>query len=150
MKFYVAASATRQAEAQDIADALVKRGAVVTSRWLSVLGVGYPGGQVHPGHITGSQHDLEDVIRSDALVVLTGDFGTKGGRHSEVGVALAFGKTVYLLGPTEQVFHCHPNVVCVAGVDDIPLDGPRNGDYHAFIHRAVCDLNRGAVRVSSA
>ena len=37
----------------------------------------------------------------------------RGGRHVELGVALAVGKPVVLVGKPEHVFHSHPGVVRV-------------------------------------
>jgi hypothetical protein len=56
---------------------------------------------------------MNDVIMSDEVVCLSGDAYSKGGRHSEVGAAIALGKRVWLIGPREQVFHYHPLVVQV-------------------------------------
>ncbi len=34
--------------------------------------------------------------------------GGKGGRHIEHGYAVATGKRLIVVGPRENIFHCHP------------------------------------------
>lgn len=58
--------------------------------------------------------DLQDVDDADTLVVYTENYGTLvsgGGRHVETGYALGKGKKVIVVGPLENVFHWHPDVV---------------------------------------
>ena len=43
--------------------------------------------------------------RSDAVVVFTDTPSTTGGRHVEVGIALAHRIPVFIIGPRENVFH---------------------------------------------
>jgi hypothetical protein len=117
--FYVAASAARQSEARVIAAGLEERGARVKARWLAVANVNYGRAgeeQEFPSH---AQYDMNDVIMADEVVCLSGDVYSKGGRHSEIGAAIALGKKVWLIGPREQVFHWHPLVVQVEKLDQI-------------------------------
>jgi hypothetical protein len=54
-------------------------------------------------------NDLEDLARADVIVSVTGDGGGgKGGRHVEHGYAIASGKRLIVVGPRENIFHCHP------------------------------------------
>jgi nucleoside 2-deoxyribosyltransferase len=57
--------------------------------------------------------DIEDIQAADALIAFTerpfSDKG-RGGRHVEFGYALALKKTIYMIGPRENVFHCLPEV----------------------------------------
>ena len=56
--------------------------------------------------------DQEDVLAADALVCFTeppGDGGS-GGRHVELGMALALGRRVIVVGRREHIFHHLPEV----------------------------------------
>jgi len=58
-----------------------------------------------------AERDYNDVRRCDILVAFTqGKDSVGGGRHTELGMALAWGKVVLLVGKRRQVFHHHPDV----------------------------------------
>lgn len=100
--FYLAASFPQRAEARKIAEMIP---AVCTSRWLHGK---------HEEYGTEAEFaatDVDDVRSAEAIIVLTGDSRTRGGRHTELGIALALGKKCYIVGPREQVFHYHPEVI---------------------------------------
>lgn len=117
MKIYVAASFTKQkTEAAEVAATLRAVGHVITSRWL----------EVEPEYDTSdmSRHalmDEADVRVADVIVCLTGDTASRGGRHTEVGIAIALNKRVILIGPREQVFHWHPLVEVVQALGQLTL-----------------------------
>lgn len=56
--------------------------------------------------------DLEDVFEADLLILLSDGDGTQspGGKHTELGFALALEIPVVVFGPPENVFHHHPAV----------------------------------------
>ena len=62
--------------------------------------------------------DFSGVRDCNHFVQLTGDNQSKGGRHTELGIALALGKRISLIGPNEQVFHRHPSITHYARVRD--------------------------------
>lgn len=107
-RFYLAARWEDQATARDLANALVAAGLphlACTARWLEVTASQNTGlaaisclNDVYRGHVL-VQWNPKAVHRS----------GT-GGRHVEVGVALALGRPVIVLGEPEHVFHHHPLV----------------------------------------
>jgi hypothetical protein len=120
IRIYLAARYSRNPEMRGVRDALVAAfGFGVTSRWIDL----------HPdvvGDFTNSfeadvlnasphlcaplgQHDLDDLDAADWVVSFTGG-GGKGGRHVELGYALARGKRVFVVGPRENVFHTLPVV----------------------------------------
>jgi hypothetical protein len=131
VRVYVAASALRQDDARWMRNVLQSAGHVVTSRWIDVKNVGYvkfcerdadgnwigTTSEVEQFLAEGirltrsAQEDMQDVLSADAVVCITGDAYTKGGRHSEVGLAIGASKKVVIYGPREQVFHFHP--LCV-------------------------------------
>jgi nucleoside 2-deoxyribosyltransferase len=116
MKFYLASRFSRKDEIEHYARLLREDGHEVTSRWHT------PGHQLGPAaneiefRLRGTE-DLEDVRRADAVIVHTGDVdpatgaSTRGGYHTEVGIALGLGKPIALVGEKLNVFHYIPGVV---------------------------------------
>lgn len=112
MRIYVAASWSRQkTDAQALADILTKMGHTITSGWLKAAD--------GADQAIEAENDYNDVMRAEALVCITGDTESKGGRHTELGLALALQKRVYIVGPREQVFHHHPRVTVFATVEEM-------------------------------
>lgn len=57
--------------------------------------------------------DLEDVLAADTLIAFTEpprSTASRGGRHVELGIALASGKRILVVGPRENVFCSLPQV----------------------------------------
>lgn len=115
MKVALSAKFSRRDEMQVVARWLQSLGYVITSRWLEA--------QADDSDLTAAEAsaaavmDVEDVLEADVLVAfaerpLSRD-DVRGGRHVELGVALAVGKPVVLVGRPEHVFHSHPGVVRV-------------------------------------
>jgi nucleoside 2-deoxyribosyltransferase len=58
-----------------------------------------------------AETDIDDIRRADALVAFAEEAaGGGGGRHVELGVALALGKLVIVVGRPEHLFHRLPQV----------------------------------------
>lgn len=77
-------------------------GIVCTSTWLKGEENKCPGSRARYAQI-----DLDDVRRSDILIHFTEPYGTMhkgGGRHCEMGYALALGIAVWLVGEREHIF----------------------------------------------
>jgi nucleoside 2-deoxyribosyltransferase len=115
---YLAAQFARRDELRGYRDALAVSGVVVTSRWLDSH---EDDGHCMPAYLARcAVEDLEDIDRADMVVCFTESPETsakRGGRHVELGYALARGKTVIVAGPRENVF-CHlPQVL------HIPVEG---------------------------
>lgn len=107
MKIYLAARFALKDKMREYADVLKEDGFEITSTW------NY-GGEDDLTMSEIAKLDETDVERADILVCFSEPFGsanTGGGRHTEVGMALALGKTVIICGPLEQVFHWHPDVI---------------------------------------
>jgi len=130
-RYYFASRYSRHEELRSYREELMRvvSGATVTSRWIDLhnneLEASFtpealaadPAGCWKYG-----QADLEDLANSEVIVSFTGP-GGKGGRHIEHGVAIAyFDNHIWLdlggpprdafrltiVGPRENVFHCHP------------------------------------------
>lgn len=116
--YYFASRYSRHAEMRKHRDHLLMEipSATVTSRWIDL----------HDGRLESSYtneflnsnpdrcwpyglQDLNNIIEADVLVSFTGE-GGKGGRHVEHGFALGLGKRIALVGPRENIFHCHPEI----------------------------------------
>jgi nucleoside 2-deoxyribosyltransferase len=105
----------RQDELREIAEELEVHGFVVTSRWLQsprplandALQGGGPASQL-------AMMDLEDLQQADVCIAFTeppdNPSPGRGGRHTELGVALGLGQKILVVGPREHVFHCLPHI----------------------------------------
>lgn len=115
MKIYVGASYPKKAIATALANELVMRGHSVTSTWIH-QDEGYTSDENRPNETEfemdfrlgeAAFRDLQEVRDCELFVCFT-DVGpqlTHGGRHSELGIAIALGKELNIIGPREQVFH---------------------------------------------
>ena len=121
MKVALSSKFSRRDEMQVVARWLQSLGYVITSRWLEA--------KADDSDLTAAEAaqaavmDVEDVLGADVLVAfserpLSRD-DVRGGRHVELGVALAVGKPVVLVGKPEHVFHSHPGVTVVACKTDM-------------------------------
>lgn len=95
MKIYIAASYTRIIEAKALGLALKEKGFEILSLW-HIEG----GSAVDSDYLSGSKaiRDQYAIESCDLFVELVGDSGSKGGRHCELGMALAWNKKIILIG----------------------------------------------------
>src|SRR6266540_3464925 len=114
MKLYLAARSDRRVELQELARSIEQLGHIVTSRWLAGLG---------QENADNALYDLTDVVVADALVLFTenpNEAGPlRGGRHVEFGYALHAGKTMFIVGPRENIFHELPEVRQFLDADEL-------------------------------
>lgn len=116
MKIYLAATYSKYPIMQQITTRLMSLGFEVTSRWIQ----GLAGTPQHD-----ALQDVQDVLRADTLIFfsdtpMTMDdlkYQSKGGRHTELGISIATGKRIILVGERENVFHHLPNVEVVADTE---------------------------------
>lgn len=104
---YVCAAFARQEEMRQVRERLSTQGVGVTARWLD-MPAAEPDSVAAQGAIAHVCH--EDIRTATALLAFTEAPGSAyftGGRHVEVGIALALARPVYVIGPVENVFHCH-------------------------------------------
>jgi nucleoside 2-deoxyribosyltransferase len=116
MNVYTAALySTRDEVRETVARRLTAAGHEVTARWLW--------DEEPPGsEPLSAAKDLEDVDRSDVLLLLTLPYGTMytgGGRAWEAGYAMGLGKRVYVLGDHEIIFCHHPEVHVFRRLDGV-------------------------------
>lgn len=107
MNIYLAAPWVNREATRTIRDELVAMGHEVTSRWLDV-----PDGPQIPDEArskTEAVMDLDDIDRSDCLVVTTDERPIGAGHHVEFGYAMAIGLRLVVIGPMKSVFHYLPD-----------------------------------------
>lgn len=114
MNIYLAARYSRRVEMRDYMLQLENMGHKVTSRWLwtqhSITDDDLDRAQkdeyVENLARRYAWEDLTDVANSDLLILFTEKqrVESRGGRMVEFGYALASGKTVWVVGPDENVF----------------------------------------------
>lgn len=102
MKIYLAACFEQQAEIRDKAVELERLLITCTSRWRFEDGTLPP----TPEHLHNcATMDLEDIHKADYFVCLTNQTSQRGGKHVELGYALAISKPVMIVGRRENIFH---------------------------------------------
>jgi len=109
--YYMAAPSELQTRAKEFALILRSEGLFCTSRWMS-LNLSFDA-HGEPALVQFAQDDLADVEKARILVALNPSsfrYNGTGGRHVELGAALAWDKHVFLVGERTNIFHYHPNV----------------------------------------
>lgn len=103
--FYIAGAYARRFEFRQHADQLRALGHTVTSSWIDT----HEDGQDFEAHAAGwSKRDFEDIEAADIMLSFTepkGSTNTRGGRHVELGYALAKEKLIVVIGRKETTFH---------------------------------------------
>jgi nucleoside 2-deoxyribosyltransferase len=117
MLIYLAGRYSRKEELRAVADMLNSKVVTVTSRWLyRGMSDDFPNmarEDVPSEHQERfARQDLQDIREADAFVVIADPPRTpsRGGKHVEFGYALALGKEIWVIGPSETVFHHLPQV----------------------------------------
>lgn len=112
MRVYIAADSHFQYSARELRDALRIHGIECTSRWLDAKLEAF--NPVTEDVLNRAAHDnFLDIDRALFLIAFNPEMRQKmgtGGRHVELGYALARGKTCLYVGEKlENVFHRHTN-----------------------------------------
>lgn len=112
---YLAARYARHPEMREYAAQLTALGHRVTSRWIygALDAINSDPGIDKAEY---ALQDLDDIRRSDLFVAFSEDSaahglpGNTGGRHVELGVAIAARTRIILVGPRENVFCWLPGI----------------------------------------
>lgn len=121
-RIYLAASYARLIEVRGYAEKLTDRGHKIVSRWLTSDPDCQEESLLVLTRSLISVLNLEDIDMSDLVISFTespGSPNTRGGRHVEFGYALGQGKTLFIVGPREHLFHCHERVKIVDSFDEL-------------------------------
>jgi hypothetical protein len=125
MDIYLAARFARFPEMQGYALCLKAIGHTVTSRWIRGDHEVRAHGQAEhaPWHTVWAHEDIEDLMSAHMVVSFTEAPGHvpgrgRGGRHVEMGIALATQKRCVIVGYRENIFHWLEQVEFYATWDD--------------------------------
>ena len=116
-RIYLAARYSRWHELADYAQQLRAYGFTITSQWLEGRSPLSSDGLSEEATLEQrtwfAQQDWDDLMAADSCISFTEpsrSSNTRGGRHVELGAALAAGKRVIVVGHRENVFHCLPQI----------------------------------------
>lgn len=118
MRIYLAARYSRHPEMRELGTKLNRAGFDITSRWIGGNHELRDAGQEEAERVRFAAENFEDITKSDCIISFTetpdsareAARPSKGGRHAEFGIGLAFNKRMILVGPREHIFHWLPNV----------------------------------------
>lgn len=118
MKIYLSGSLSKADVMKKIRHDLEGMGHRITSRWIDRPFIEFkPENASLMAHQT--TEDLADIVLSDVILIFSNNGGiSKGGRHVELGFALAQGVKVFFIGIPENGFHYLPQVRCFADYRD--------------------------------
>lgn len=143
--YYLSSSFNNKDEMKRIAEELKKKDVNVISTWIN----GGPDyhrmveGDVQHNNALGDE-DISQIEDCDVFVAFTTNAGGKGGRHFELGYAIAVSKhrntrgpatpAIILVGPRENVFHYHNYIdVHFETVEEFLDNIDETGDLKALI-----------------
>lgn len=120
MHIYLMARYSRHLEMQAVAYALMDVGHQITSRW--IWGAHQASDAAIATRELGdferqlAHEDWMDLKAAECCIGFSEPLRTpsRGGRHVELGLALAWGKRIIVVGGAEHVFHALPQIIHVA------------------------------------
>lgn len=104
---YLAASCSRKEDMRGVRIFLSEFGYEVTSRWIDSEKPGMSAEDIRNDPdmaTTGASLDMMDIVMSDIFVLFTDEPSTTGGRHVELGLAIATSKHIVVVGELENIF----------------------------------------------
>jgi hypothetical protein len=102
---YLAGKTSDRFRLRRVKRALDAVGYNVCASWLAKA-MDYADARCTPEHMRAeAPRDLHEVRECDIFVIDTLSETVTGGRESELGMAIAFGKRLWRVGPARQVFH---------------------------------------------
>jgi len=121
---YVAGRYDRREELAGYAQQLRDMDYIVSCRWLGgdhqlhegaheVEVANHPEAGVSMLAASFARDDYDDLKKADTIILFSERpeaYAKRGGRHVEFGMAIAWGKSLIVIGPRENVFHCLPQV----------------------------------------
>ena len=101
MKFYLAASSSRQAAMKEVQAVIKGLGHTVISEWVDQKVL--RGDDPNDG-----DRDIRSVLDADILIQETEPI--TGGKNVELGIAIICGKMIWIVGPINNPFQCKASV----------------------------------------
>lgn len=120
MKIYVAGH--NQKEAISVADILQEAGHVITSSWLHE-DFEKTGEYTHEQKESIACRDIREIYHSDAIVMLSSPRRVAGGKFVEFGVAIGYGKKLFLIGARENMLMYFGPINQFSTVEDLLSSG---------------------------
>lgn len=117
MKIYIAASFDDRERIALVAERLSRQGHQITSTWI-FQEVANANDNPEKAPIF-AWRDMTEVEAADVLIIDTTLPSTGGGRHVELGLAIAWKKKIYLVGHRENIFYHHPLVRHMSTFDHV-------------------------------
>jgi hypothetical protein len=111
---YLSGRFSKRAQLNQYRVELESLGIEVTSRWLMHDPPGAPRDLTDEQWSALALVDQEDVRRADGLVFFSEQHEGGGGRHVELGMAVAWSKQIIVVGHREHIFHRLPQIRIVA------------------------------------
>jgi len=118
-RVYLAAKYSSNKQMREYRQTLIQYDIAVTSRWIDQHG-GDQSESAGPSSLNIAPHmyvrfaaaDVQDIMDADTLIFFSQGDGreSKGGRHTKLGIAIGLGKSIVIIGPRENVFHCIPTI----------------------------------------
>ena len=103
MNIFIAAKYETRMDLWPVREIIRGLGCWVVSRWLDESA---PREAVsHEGELSAALLDKIDIQRSDLFILDTTTASDTGGREVELGLAIAQGKDIWLVGPRRNVYH---------------------------------------------
>lgn len=120
-QIYLAGSFSRLDKIKGHAQELREKGYMVDCRWLQGLHQVHQGAEkvestkdsMPPEALLFAKDDIEDLQKADTIICFTerpNSPRSRGGRHVEFGLALAWKKEIFCIGPCENIFYVLPQV----------------------------------------
>lgn len=125
LKIYLAARFGLWEAMQDYAERFEALGHETVSSWYHGIVPNTPEDNDPETLCDEAQNDINDIAEADLVIVFTESLdvhvsgASRGGRHVEMGVALGMKKAVWVVGPRENLFCHHPDVVVFENFDDV-------------------------------
>ena len=113
MKIYLASNYSHRLELVGHATELAQLGVVVCSSWLHTNWQddgSSSSAAPEEKCAEWAMRDMKDVFSCDVLVQFTSGERSRGGKHVELGMALALNKRVLVVGLPEHIFHRLPMI----------------------------------------
>lgn len=118
MKFYIASRFDKKKEIKNVMQFLQNRGHTVTTDWTKHKPI-KPYSEHQEIAKDYAIEDMEGVKNCDIFILLSDEAGT--GIYIELGVALALGKKIFVVGPHDDrsMFFFHPQVARRTTIDEV-------------------------------
>lgn len=122
--FYIAGRFERRDEFLVIEKFLQGYGLISNARWLHLE----DDEQDEEARIKNAIMDFDDVVNSDLLIAFSENLTeletvpaswARGGRHVELGIALAMGLDIVVIGPRENIFHYYQAEIDASKIQQI-------------------------------